>query len=249
MNLMNTEHHEEHHPAPAEKEVLTLPVSILVAAVLLSGSIFYYAWSGNRPAAPAGPDNGTPAAATEIPKVGGRDVILGAENAPVTLVEYGDFQCPFCARFYSESEKPIKDTYVKAGKVRLIYRDIAFLGPESTAAGNAAECAKDQGKFWAYHDRLYETEIIDKKENNGNLTRALFLDIASDLGMDIPKFTQCIDTSPYASEMDNNRTGLSAALGGRLGTPAVFINGKEVPGGARPYSEFKAAIEAALAGS
>jgi protein-disulfide isomerase len=116
--------------------------------------------------------------------IGPRDVILGDPNAPVTFIEYGDYQCPFCARFFTDVEPLIKDQYVKTGKVKMIFRSYPFLGNESVLAAQAAECAKDQGKFWEYHDALYTAESQDAHENNGNLNRDLFLTLAQNLHLD-----------------------------------------------------------------
>lgn len=174
-----------------------------------------------------------------------RDVILGEEDAPVTLIEYGDYQCPFCAKFFSEAEKQIREEYVKAGKVKMIYREFAILGDESENASRAAECAKDQGKFWAYHDALYTTEHADNVEYNGNLNRDLFIKLAGQVKMNVGDFTKCYDENPYADEIAASRThGQSVGV---TGTPSLFIDGKAVPGGANPFSVYKTIIDAALA--
>jgi protein-disulfide isomerase len=115
------------------------------------------------------------------PAIDASDVILGDPNAPVTVIEYGDYQCPFCARFYTDIEPLIRDQYIKTGKVKMVFRNYPFLGPESTAAAEAAECAKDQGKYWEFHDALYSAEATDAQEHNGNLNRELFLSVAQDL--------------------------------------------------------------------
>lgn len=117
-------------------------------------------------------------------EISSRDVVLGDPKAPVTLIEYGDYQCPFCGRFFKDTEPLIRENYIKTGKVKMVFRNFQFLGSESVSAAEAAECAKDQGKFWAYHDALYTTELNDGKENNGNLTRELFIDLAKSTGLD-----------------------------------------------------------------
>jgi protein-disulfide isomerase len=113
------------------------------------------------------------------------DVVLGDPNAKVTLVEYGDYQCPFCGRFFSEVEPLIRQNYIQTGKVNMIFRNFEFLGPESEASAEASECAKDQGKFWEYHDALYSAKVADTAggENDGSLNRDLFLKIANNLGL------------------------------------------------------------------
>lgn len=227
---------------------LTLPVSILISAVLLSGSIFYFAWSGVSPdprgnvdspdAAPTAPaETGDPG------PIGGRDVILGDPSAPVTIIEYGDFQCPFCARFFEQTEPVLIENYVKTGKAKLVYRDFAFLGPESTAAAEAAECAKDQGKFWAYHDALYEVEILDGTEHNGNLNRDLFIRLAKNLDLDESSFVACVDEQKYAAAVTESTQ--NAQLAGVNSTPTIFVNDRKIIG-AQPYATFAAIIDSLL---
>jgi len=182
------------------KDVL-LPASIIVAAVLISGSIFYMVGknqNGNNP--PVDNQNNQPANAAEILKIQGGDVVLGDQSAPVTIVEYGDYQCPWCGKFFEETEKPLREEYIKTNQVKMVYRNFAFLGPESTAAAEAAECAKDQGQFWAYHDSLYAAENKDGAENNGNLNRELFVQIASNLKLDVKVFEVCIDGQKYTDK-------------------------------------------------
>src|SRR3989344_6619341 len=158
------------------KEYL-LPVSILVAGVLIAGSVIYSTGLKNRP------NNNAAKEPTvlneEVLKLTSDDVVLGDPDAPVTLIEYSDFQCPFCGRFFSQTENLIKENYIQTGKAKFVYRHFAFLGPESVAAAEAVECAKDQGKFWEYHDQLFTEEIKDGKEHNGNLNGALFDTIAT----------------------------------------------------------------------
>jgi protein-disulfide isomerase len=236
---------------PSDKNFL--PVSILIAAVLISGSILYAATRPGGLGAPSGGTAGTGnAAPSDVPtaadtskvlQIGDRDVILGDPNAPVTFIEYGDFQCPFCGRFFTDVQPKIESDYVKTGKVKMVYRDLAFLGPESVSSAQAAECAKDQGKFWAYHDALFTTEVKDGQENSGNLTRDVFVKLATDLGMDVAKFTQCFDSQQYADVITQVTNDAHAA--GVNATPTSFVNGKILQG-ALPYDQFKAAIDAAL---
>jgi len=223
-----------------------LPISILIAAVMISGSIFY-AVNRTPSGAPTPAQGGDVAAAPDLKALltlGERDAILGDANAPVTLIEYSDFQCPFCGRFYSETEPQIRDAYVKTGKVKIVYRHLAFLGPESVEAAKASECAKDQGKFWAYHDELFKTEIKDGQEHNGNLDKDLFVKLAGTVGLNVSAFTQCYDSGTYASFVDDEVA--KARAGGVNATPTVFVNGTVVQG-AQPFSAFQPIIDAALA--
>ena len=94
----------------------------------------------------------------------------GDPDAPVTMIEFGDFQCPFCGRFYVQTESQIDEAYIQSGKVRFGYFNFAFLGPESTWAAEAAECASDQDKYWEYHDVLFSNQ---SGENQGAFNKDL----------------------------------------------------------------------------
>jgi len=222
-----------------------LASSILIAAILISGSLIYS--TGKQPAAGPLGANVEEAVAEATGKeleLTSDDVVLGDLNAPVTVVEYADFQCPFCGRFYSQTASQIKENYVQEGKVKLVYRHFAFLGPESRAAANAAECAKDQGKFWAYHDSLYEEELRDQQEHNGNLNRTLFLSLAEDLGLRADEFSACLDSNKYDEKVQKDYAEAQAV--GVRATPTTFVNDKKVEG-ALPYEQFKLIIDKELA--
>lgn len=227
-----------------------LPASILVAGIMVSASIIYLVGNKNGGAAagPAGNPGRELAAAGAVAggpaEVGGRDVILGDPNAPVTLIEYGDFQCPFCARFHSQVGPRLREEYIKPGKVKMVFRNFQFLGPESVAAAEAAECAKDQGKFWAFHDALYDEEIRDGQEHNGNLNRSFFVSTAQSLGLNVGDFTACVDSGKYADKVAKDTEEAQGA--GVNSTPTTFVNGRLVRG-AVPYDQFKAVIEEELA--
>ncbi len=219
-----------------------LPVSILIAGVLIAGSVIYSTGLKNQPA-PA-PINQEPEAVSgkEL-NLNKDDVVLGDINAPVTLVEYSDFQCPFCGRFFSQTEPSIKENYIKTGKVKFVYRHFAFLGPESRATANAAECAKDEGKFWQYHDELFNEELRDGQENSGNLNKALFVRIAKDLGLNLDKFSACLDSNKYSDKVSNDYS-VAQKIGVKA-TPTTFVNGKKFEG-ALPFNQFKLAIDKEL---
>lgn len=228
---------------------LILPASILFAGIMISGSIIYsnggIAKNPNNNSANISGNNNT-ASLT----LSDRDVVLGNEDAAVTVIVYADYQCPFCGKFFTESEGKIRSDYVNAGKVKLVHRNYTFIdrfpgvtGDESHLAAEAAECARDQGKFWDYHDALYVEENKDAKENNGNLNKALFLRLAQNLSLDSGTFEKCIDTRKYKDLIERDSEAANAV--GVESTPTVFINGVEIRG-AQPYDKFKAAIDRAL---
>lgn len=165
------------------------------------------------------------------------DPVLGDANAPVTVVEFSDFQCPFCKKAHDEALKQVKDNYVKTGKVKLVFRDFPLeIHPEAETAALAAECAHEQGKFWEYHDVLFE--------NQASLSDANYKKWAEDLGFDTEQFNKCYKSLKYLDEV---RKDMSEGQSyGVSGTPAFFVNGKLVTG-AQPYSVFELEIEGALA--
>lgn len=218
-----------------------LPASILIAALVIAGAIVYRVGSQS---APTGQRENPDFTGTDPLALTKEDVVLGNMDAPVTIIEYSDFQCPFCGLFFVKIGSLIKEDYIAMGKAKMVYRHFAFLGPESSAAAEASECAKDQGKFWKFHDFLFNNELKDNRENNGNLNRSLFASIVSDIGLDQNAFTSCLDSGKYIQKVKNDL--LSGQRAGVKATPTTFINGQKVEG-VLPYSDFKSIIEQALA--
>jgi len=163
---------------------------------------------------------------------------LGFSKAPVTMVELSDFQCSFCRKFWAETLPRLKETYIKNGQVRFAHQHFAVLGEHSFAAGQAVECAREQGRFWPYHDKLFESQ--------GGLafTNAKLKRYAGESGLDVGAFAQCLDSGKYRQKVEEE-TRLGLQLGAR-GTPTFFLNGRMLPG-AQPFEVFQAAIEEALA--
>ncbi|MDE2018807.1 MAG: DsbA family protein [Patescibacteria group bacterium] len=237
-----------------------LPISILVAAIVIGGSILfsslYKGGAAGGQAAGAGAAAqgqqgaaGQPAVnAAAVMQLGPRDAILGNPNAKVTLVEYGDYQCPFCGiEFFAKTEPQIIQNYVNTGKVRYVFRDFAFLGAESTAAANAAQCAEDQNKLWPYHDALYTAKVANDKngggENDGFFSTAELLKVGQQLGLDMSKFTPCVQNQSDLNIVNQEKSAATAA--GINSTPTFFVNGTQILG-AQPYSQFQSVIDAAL---
>jgi protein-disulfide isomerase len=162
------------------------------------------------------------------------DPFIGPADAPVTIVEFGDFRCGFCARFHSDTFEPLLARY--EGRIRYVFRDYPILGSESLTSAVAAECADDQGKFWEFHNLLYA--------NQRNLTREGYLAHATTLGMDIASFTTCLDNAQHQDEIGADyQAGASLGVGG---TPTFFINGRPVVG-AQPLDAFVRVIDEELA--
>jgi len=180
----------------------------------------------------------------------------GPADAKVTIVEFSDFQCPYCSRFTTETLPQILSNY--GDKVRFVFMNfpLTSIHPYAQKAAEAGECANEQGAFWQYHDLLFQ--------NQGALTDLLTADpvaglakvveslkgYAAQLGLDTAKFNDCLDSGKMAgavqADMQTAQTAAQDAGLDRFGTPAFFINGNNLAG-AQPYDVFKQAIDAALA--
>jgi protein-disulfide isomerase len=163
---------------------------------------------------------------------------LGKKDAPITMVEFSDFQCPYCQRM----APVIKEVSQKYGdKVRIVYRQypIPSLHPFALKAAEASLCANDQGKFWEMHDAMFADQ---KKLSVTDLKQT-----AQRLGMSDKKFSSCLDSGRYAEQVQNDSK--EALRSGVTGTPAVFLNGIIVDGGSVPFSVVEAAIQKELARS
>jgi len=170
---------------------------------------------------------------------------LGDPAAPITLVEFGDYQCFFCNKFFHTTEPDIITNYVETGKVKIIFKDFTIIGPDSTSAAHAAHCADDQGKFWEYHDILYNNWT---GENNGWASSENLHRFAQNVGLDINEFSECME-----SEIHNPLIAASvedAKTLGLRGTPGFFVIGVDnqiikIPG-AQPYSVFESIFDSEL---
>ena len=166
---------------------------------------------------------------------------VGSENAPVTIIEFSDYECPFCSRFYTETEIQIRNDYVDTGKVKLVYKDfpLSSLHPSAQKAAEAARCAGDQGKYWEMHDILFE-----KQQEWASLGVSKTAEYAATLGLDGGQFSSCLSTGKYTSAVQKDFNEGSSL--GVSGTPTFFVNGLEVVG-AQPYAIFKQIIDQELA--
>jgi len=177
------------------------------------------------------------------------DPVKGDPNAPITIVEFSDFQCPFCSRFVVQTLGELEKNYIDTGKVKLVYRDLPLdnLHSNARAAHIAAECADEQGKFWEYHDILFENQGQWSRLATGELDNSL-VKYSQELGLDISSFETCLISDEIANEV--NKDALEARSYGASGTPTFFI-GTEKDGftklvGAQPYSSFKQVIDSQL---
>jgi len=169
---------------------------------------------------------------------------LGAADAPVVIEEYADFQCPYCGNFARTAFKQLEHDFIDQNEVKFVYRYMAFLGTESNWAAEAAQCAHDQGKFWTYHDVLFQRQ---SGENKGAFTKDKLKGLAQELDLDTEAFDQCLDSGRY-TEFIKNSTKQGGDRGVK-GTPTIFINDQTFTGNWQNFSELSAQIHAAANGS
>jgi protein-disulfide isomerase len=187
------------------------PIVLLVVAVV-AGIAFQSARSNRHatqtvPAHTLGPNGGE---------------LLGHPSAPVLVEEYGDFQCPVCGQ-WERTVSPTVRRLVDQGRIRFEYHPIAFIGPESVAAANAAEAAGDQGRFWAYHDLLFADQA---PENSGALTTDRLLELGRQLGLTSRQFQQKVRDGTYDSWI--RQVTDQSSQRGVVQTPTVLVNGRQV---------------------
>ena len=170
---------------------------------------------------------------------------LGSVDAPLTLIEFGDYQCSFCKRHSDQTNHLIIKNYVETGKVKIMFKDLIVVGEDSANAAHAAHCAKDQEMFWAYHFTLYNNW---NGEGTGWITNDNLNRFAEDLELDMNEFSECMSDNRWndlilASQKDGQSLGVG-------GTPAFFLIGPtdhvSKIDGAQPYSVFVEVFEAEL---
>ena len=164
--------------------------------------------------------------------------VLGSPDAPVTIVAYSDFQCPYCAQAALGPMRQIEEDYLATGKAKLVFKHFAFEGEESVWAAQAAECAAEQNRFWDYHDMLFlnQRRVAFTTENLKGFARELGLDTAS--------FNVCLDLEKHAEKVAADRA--EGQRRGVTGTPTFYVGQTQIVG-AKPYDTFRAAIEDQLA--
>ena len=164
--------------------------------------------------------------------------ILGDPNAPITLVEFGDYQCHYCNVFFQSIEKDIVKNYVDTGKVKIIFKDYNIIGEDSVIASQGAHCANDQGLFWEYHDILYSNWT---GENNGWASSENLAIFAQQIGLNMNKWSECMKKGSHSQIiLKSNDDARTLEL---TGTPAFFIINSEGEVsklfGAQPFEVFK----------
>jgi len=225
---------------------LSVPIAIVVAGLIIAGAIVFTNRNQNpslnlptsasqpKPTLAAAPSQPQPTASPVEFKITKDDHIRGNFDASITLVEFSDFECPFCGRHFPTLNKILSDYQ---GKVRLVYKHFPLgFHPNAQKAAEASECAWEQGKFWEYHDKVFENQA-------SGLSLEKFKQWAKELGLNTKKFNDCLDSGKYAQKVQADyQEGLQKGVNG---TPATFVNGQLVSG-ALPYESFKKIIDSLL---
>ena len=171
---------------------------------------------------------------------------LGLESAPITIVEFGDYQCEACYHWFHNTRSTLIDNYIETGKAKLVFVDLPFLGRDSPIAAQASYCAEDQGKYWKYHSMLYNFQ--EGAPDSGWADRDRLNSFAFTLNMNMDEFNDCMDSSKYKIRVKANYN--EAVKQGAQATPTFIIISQdgmmEKFSGAQPYSVFAATIESML---
>lgn len=241
---------EEQINGPANSEVknnpYTIPGAIIVAGAMVAGAVMYGGGSPNPIPNPSGQNPvqnqqaGTAVVLSDDLKAflaeREGDYVFGNPDAPVTITEFGDFECPFCSKFHIDTRPQIINKYVKSGQVKILWRHFPLSSIHQFAepASLAAECAGEQGKFWEYHDLLFETKKLDGVSLTAH---------AEALGLDSGQFKSCVDAGKYLEKIRGEfNLGRQAGVSG---TPSFFIDGELVVG-AVPFASIEPIILKAL---
>jgi protein-disulfide isomerase len=221
-----------------------LTVLAFSVGVLLGYVVWGYQPSGGQAQVAVQPSNpaAAEAQATDAPQFVRYDIpttgfpTLGPADAPITIVEFSDYQCPFCRRWHQEVYEPLLSAY--PGKIRVVYRNLPLtsIHPDAMAAAEAAMCAGEQDAYWPFHNKLFSSESLNTQT---------FVQYAQDLSLNVQKFQTCITDEKYKDAIQAD-SDFAVNLGIRS-TPTFFINGLAVVG-AQPLEVFKQVIDKELAG-
>lgn len=244
--------------------LVSTPIAIIIGSILISisimvsgGAIKIKGFNSGTAAIPTNPTAPTAPTTPEEPTGPvtvslDDDPVLGNPNAPVTVVEFSDYECPFCKRHYDQTHVQLKKNYIDTGKVKLVFRDLplSFHDPMATTEAIAANCAREQGGDTAYY-KMHDV-IFEKTTSNGNgLTKDQLYQFAADQGLNQANFKSCVDSEKYKEEVSKDLA--DAGIIGATGTPSFVVGkstGEEIEGklivGAQPYAAFQVEIDSLL---
>ncbi|NCN99486.1 disulfide bond formation protein DsbA [Candidatus Pacearchaeota archaeon CG_4_10_14_0_2_um_filter_35_33] len=236
------------------KDALWKYSTFLLLAILVVGAFFVFTGGNGTTGQAAQQPTQLPSQPSQVEASADDDAFLGDENAPVEIIEFSDYQCPFCRKFWTETLPLIKSEYIDTGKVKFVYRDfpLTSIHPAAQPAAEAAECVREKGGDEAYfkmHDKIFqEGNILDggdpikgPVQGTAQFGTTELKKWAKDIGYDI---SSCLDSGKFKSEVQKDLADATSA--GGQGTPYFIINGKPLSG-AQPFSAFKQIIDAELA--
>ena len=227
-----------------------LYAALLPLAFVVGLSVGYLFWGRDTGSPPAAPQAAAPAAVAQAPQEAAAeqnvkrydvpvddDPAIGPEDAPITLIEFSDYECPYCGRWHEQVFTKLRQEYPDT--VRIVYRDfpLTSIHPNAVPAAEAANCANEQDSYWEFHEKLFSGEY--------GLGEQAYVQYADDLGLDMEQFEECLESGRYNDEVMADYQ-YAASLGVRS-TPTFFLNGIPLVG-AQPYEVFKEVIEKELAG-
>lgn len=223
--------------------LMGLIVGYVLGTSVGGGGIKLPSVAGPTPSAPSAPSEPTPQNPPEV----GVGPVIGSSRAKVTVVEFTDYQCPFCSRHFNQTYGQLKSGYIDTGKIKYESRSFPLVSihPQATPASEAALCANKQGKFWEMHEKLF----VAQTQWSGNAdAKGVFKKFASELGLNASSFASCLDSGEMNDQVQEDLAAGSDA--GVNGTPAFWVisdDGKsKFISGAQPYANFQAAIDAML---
>lgn len=220
-------------PRPADSTVPTEFLWLILPIVFALGlGTGWLLWAGTKAPAAAVADSG---AATRYDVAEADNPAIGPADAPVKIIEFSDYQCPFCKSWYDTVKTRLLADY--EGRIRFVYRDLPLssIHPDAQGAAEAADCAGAQDAYWKYHDALFV--------RNHGLGAQAYPQYAADLGLDVTAFNACVAERRYKAEVDADaNVGINLGL---TGTPTFFINGLKLVG-AQPYEVFQQIIDSEL---
>ena len=223
--------------------LLGLIVGYAIASTV-HGSLPFQMPTGGAQASAAAASSAAPSYTP--PTVGDDSPMMGKSDAPITVIEFTDFQCPFCQRHFQQTFGQIKQNYVDTGKVKYVIRyfPLTQIHPNAEKSAEAAACANDQGKFWQMHEKLF-TEQGAWSPLDGVAAATVFKKYAADLGLDSNAFSKCLDSGEKADKVKKDTADGSSA--GINGTPGFWIlgpnNKTQQVSGAYPYATFQTAFD------
>jgi protein-disulfide isomerase len=201
-----------------------MPLYLLLGVVAIVG-LAVIAYQMKEKPAPTTQPVAVTLSPSELAAVKG--ISIGREDAPVTIFEFADFQCPGCGQFATFVTPLIKERLVDSGQVRYVYYDFPLsMHPYSFLASRAARCANEQGKFWEYHDKLYHNQSRWAAERTAGGATDQFIAYAGELGLDRGRFEECLRSDRYAEDISRSLK-LGETLGVQ-GTPTLFVNGERL---------------------